>query len=354
MFRKLLDDVRVSGYIDLSDEIFLKDVMPILYKGDCPPEKGVHYYNSGGRSILIERGSEKLKVGGVDPFGELTKKVAESGKNKINDINYVFSRMKGQKEENMLFDGKPFGVFTRKNAENAKKAFERLGDVYRIYGFENPCEFMCFKETGVEKLDEMTYQIAYKLPSLGADFRVKEFDSLLIERLDACSPDEVINKCTNLNRLYGRFIYWAGYAAGLLSVSGIKPTDNSFRPQNWVIGKAGDGYGLYRVDHTSSAIANPEESLKRLLKEDDHLPHIVHEFSVFAERVQIASNRDAFLPKEKRNLKFSEILLGADYSADISRVIKAHKNVFLFGLRSALERIKPEPIPERMFSEALE
>ncbi len=357
MFRKLLERVRVDGYIGTKGEMFLNDMMPAIYRGESgPAADSVHYYNSGGRSIIFEKEGSAYRIKGVDPFGRLTKRVAKSKKNRMNDVRIVAEELASQPgTKKQLFRGRPFGVLTYNNATNEKEACERLAHEYILFGIENPAEFLCYKDTGTGRTGESVYQAAFHLPSLESDLRVNEFSGLLTERLDECSAKEIAAKSQNISRLYGRFVFWGGFNAGLFYRAGILPMADSFRPQNWVISRAGDGYGIFRVDHSSTEAADTETVYNGLMKELDGIPHIVNEFSVFPERVLVASNPDGFLPKGQRGMKFSKILhLRDKINADIGPMINAHKNVFGMGLYCAIKEQHPEPISEKMFIEALE
>lgn len=361
MFDNLIDKVRIEGCIQLDESPFLRDILPIVYKGEANPSapRAVRYQNSGGRAIIFERGDLVYRIKGVDPFGELTKRVAASEKNKTSDVNEAHALAQSQFRDNqrkpLLFtNGKPFGTLFREQAESERDAFEILAKIYSNLGIPNPCEFICYQDTGIEVDGKRTYQTAFKLPSIGADLRVNEWDSLLTERLDQCTPNEINAKRTAINRLYGRFVYWAGVNVAALSCAGLSPTALSFVPQNWVISKYEEGYGIFRVDHTSTRKVDPKTAMEKLMEKEHDLPHIVNNFSVFPGRVQVAANPKAFLHAGRANAKFSEILLmQREIKADESKIIGTHKEVFSLGLTSILERNKPMPISEELFREAL-
>ena len=237
------------------------------------------------------------------------------------------------------------------------KAFSALGEIYNSLGIENPCKALFYVDTGIEVHGQKTYQTAFQLPRVEADFRAREFNSLLTERLDQCTPDEIAAKSKNIRRLYGRFIYWAGVNAGILATQGLLPTDSSFCCQNWVISRHKDGYGLFRVDHTSTIKTSQEEAMDGLLKDEHGVPHIVNNFSVFPARVEIAADPQRFPRKGNRDLKFSEILHSngwlVDVGVDESAMLAAHRNVFNMGLSGSLKGDNAMPIPEEMFLEAL-
>jgi len=360
MLRKFFEQVRARGKIDLGKEALLKDVLPIVYTGESDSNGSTTYYNSGGRSVLFERGGNTYRVKGVDPFGYLTERVALSRQNRINNVRDAHEIMKQQisylvERKDLGFNSeKPFGTFFFEQAEREIKALEKLKTAYEQLGIENPCEPLFYKDTGIKKNGRSTYQTAFKLPGLEADVRTYEFMSLLEERLDSCSPDEIAAKDKNIARLFGRFIYWAGINVGIFASLGVLPIASSFYPQNWVISRYKSGYGIFRVDHTSTELTGSDSVVRELIRERDGLPFLLNEFSVFPSRVKVAANPNLFLPKDKRNIKFSQILdLKEDILVDESLIINAHRNVFGIGIASFVRGLL-EPIPEEMFLEALE
>jgi len=360
MFRDLLDQVRVKGQIDVGEEPLLRDVLPIIYNGEADSSSpgAVRYHNSGGRSIMYERGDEVYRIKGVDPFGKLTERVASSKENRIKNVHDASLIAKAQtprEGEVLIFsDKKPFGPFFIEQAELEAQAFRALAETYLELGIQNPCEFLFYQDSGLEVRGERTYQTALRLPSLEADFRTHEWNSLLTERLDQCAPDEIATKMKNINRLYGRFIYWAGVNTAILAASGLLPTADSFVPQNWVINRYGDGYGIFRVDHTSTKTADTRDVIKSLASDRDGAPFIANEFSVYAGRVQMAANPKAFLGERESDYKFSQILLMTEgQGLDETNLLGTHTNVFFMGLASVLNEAPIAPIPEEMFRHAL-
>jgi len=367
MFRTLLDKVRVKGQISTgSDSPLLRDRMPIVYEREAPQdEKGnLSYYNSGGRSLLVQIGGVTYRIKGVDPSGNLTKRVAESKENRMNDVrraNKIVQDQISEGTEDLRFrEEKPFGPFTLEQAELEMEAFKRLAKIYQFLEIENPCEALFHRQVG-QTSDIKTYQTAFRLPRPEADLRVHEYMALLTERLDSCSQEEIKEKTQNINRLFGRMIYWIGINVNIFSATGILPKIESFHPQNWVISRYHGGYGIFRVDHTSTRVTNTEEVIRELLKEEEETPKILHNFSIFPSRVFMASQQDKFLGTRK--YKFNEILnmkeaikVGAGLSLvmDGSKLIEVQRNVFLMGLTTLGTNQKIAPIPEEMFQRALE
>jgi len=355
--RNLFEEVREEGKIEIKNEPFIKDSLPIIYEGEInePTNNGVivNYHNSGGRSIIIERGETVYRIKGVDPYRLLTEKIANSSKNKINNVcQWNFSRKTGHSSE------KPFGVLTWENIQNKAEIYGKLNQFYNLFGIIPPLEYLTHQKVdevrGINRED--VYQVVFKLNKPETDLRVSEFDALLTERLDQCSPTEIKSKVKNINRLYGRLISWAGFNTAILALNGLLPTNPSFVPQNWVISPVEGGYGIFRVDHSSTKInKDSKEVIEELLKERNGLPNCINEFSIMSERVQVAADPKLFLPKEKRNMKFSQILLNTnDIAVDYSKIIEAHKNVFFMGMGLIPMFKCPPAITEEMFREALE
>lgn len=362
MFRSLLDKVRVQGNVSLNSGVFLKDLLPIIYTGEANPSDSnqAPYHSSGGRSLIIDRGSTTYRIKGCDPYGKLTQRVATSDKNRIEDVSnaYQVARVQKSKGELLFRENKPFGVLNSDQVECERDSLRELDRLYGFAGIENPCEFMMYQDTGVVVNKKRTYQVVFKLPNREADFRVKEFEKLLTERLDECSPDEIAKKQKNIKRLFGRFVYWAGVNTAFLTTAGLSPFKSSFVPQNWVISRYKNGYGILRVDHSGTQIVPHRTAYENLVEEKNSLPHIINEFSIFPGRVEIAANPKKFLRNKKR-AKFSEILImRKGLGVDESLILQAHQNVFNLGVVCGLNALigKPnaiDPIREEMFQEAL-
>lgn len=361
MFKTLIDKVRVQGRISLGDGVFLRDQLPIIYSGEAKSNdtNSTHYHSSGGRSLIIDRGGTTYRVKGCDPSGKLTERVAGSKENKVEDVfnAYQLAALNFPNVGFMFRAGKPFGVLNLSQVELERGALKQLERAYNFVGIENPCEFAMYADTGILADGERTYQTVFTLPGVEADFRVKEFEKLLTERLDECSTEEIAKKQKNINRLFGRFVYWAGVSTGLLASVGVSPVKSSFASQNWVISKYKNGYGLFRVDHSSTKIVSPEEAYNSLIAQENDLPHIVNNFSVFPGRVQVAANPQVF--HVRKNKKFSEILyMTKGIGADESNIIRAHQNIFNLGALCGVAAVTGRsnainPIPEEMFAEAL-
>jgi hypothetical protein len=355
MLRQLLDKVRVQGHVKVDG--FMRSSPPVIYTGEVSPSEpnARPYYNSGGRSLIFETPGMIYRIKGVDPTGKLTERVANSPQNRIDDVVHANEIRKanekfGRTSPLMFNDQKPFGPFLFEQADKEMQSFQRLSQVYNQLGLPNPCAPLFYKKTGIEIGGEPTYQTFFRLPQLGSDLRVLEFMELLTARLDQCTTQQIREKSKNISRLFGRFIYWAGVNTGILAASELLPTKNSFVPQNWVISPVEKGYGLFRVDHTSTEITDHKKVLKTLMEGKHGVPDMVNNFSVFPSRVQLASNPIAFMEPDSR--RFSDVLVGRPNHVDERFIIGAHKNVFDMGLSSIVSG-QTMPIPKEMFEEAL-
>ena len=183
MLRELFEKVRLKGKIDLRNELLMRDVLPIVYTGESNSDNSTTYYNSGGRSLLFERDEIVYRVKGVDPLGYLTERVALSQQNRIKNVRDAHEVLEAQLSQNVerkdlgYLISKPFGAFYFKQAECEINALKRLESTYGQLGIENPCTPLFYKDTGVEKQGEETYQTISRLPSLEVDFRtlIKSF-----------------------------------------------------------------------------------------------------------------------------------------------------------------------------------
>lgn len=250
-FTDLFEKVRLNGNLaEIQEEKPLKDCLPLVFTsfGDS----GTSSHNSGGRNVAFTHRGTAYKLGGVDPHGTLTRLVAKSPKNKLSDVQVALDKLNEQQGSAVLtFNGKPFGVYTKEGAENARRTFALVNGEYAASRIPPPCEFLEAIPMG-EYNGAESYQILFKLSSLDSDLRVEEFSQLVRERLDHCFAEELQAKRRDVIKLYGRFCIWAGLNARILADLNRKPTAPSFAEQNFVISRVGDGYGVLRVDHTST------------------------------------------------------------------------------------------------------
>ncbi|MEK6909861.1 MAG: hypothetical protein AABW61_02160, partial [Candidatus Aenigmatarchaeota archaeon] len=239
-FADLLEKVRIDGRLNQIDqERSLTDCLPIVFTD--VNESGTYFQNSGGRGILFTHKGTPYKLGGVDPHGHLTNLVANSPRNKIADVKVAHDHRKQTGPNVHTFAEKPFGVYTKEGAENARRTFNMVNGEYALSRIPSPCEFSevipMGEHNGVE-----AYQILFRLNSLESDLRVDEFSQLVRERLNQCSVEELEARQRDVIKLYGRFCIWAGLNARILHDLNRQPTTSSFAEQNFVISRVGDGY----------------------------------------------------------------------------------------------------------------
>jgi len=346
LMRELLEKARISGTMEI-EEGLMRDCLPIIYKGDSTA--GIKYYNSGGRSLIVERNGSTYKISGVDPYGKLTKRVALSGKNCLSDVADAYKAFSDSGSKK-TFRNKPFGVFTYKNIENAQRAFDYLNSTYRFFEVDPPCEIICHSKLDMIQAGEDAYQMLFKLPNAESDLRVWEFTQILRERLKNASRDELKEKEQYIKRIFGRFAAWAGTSAGIMMHAGILPTKGSWAPQNFVISEVEDGYGIFRVDHTSTEYVGKEKAHDEIMgyingaEAKRNMGYFFgYQFVLFPEAVSIA----AHYPELTNNLPVPQGLTPIDkiftyYISgeprqppwDAESIDKGHLATFMMGLQA--------------------
>jgi hypothetical protein len=372
--RNLLEKVRVDGYVQVPMNGAVESIMPFIYQGDCSPDSlgALHYWNSGGRNILFEMDGKAYKLKGVDPFAHLTRKVANSEKNLIHDVVCALNDLEKKSlwshmanlPEGFHDHGKPFGVATKGQAENERITSEMLSEKYHSVGLANPCEFLKYEETGIERGGEATYQILFRLPRKESDLRLQEFQTSLVRRLDACSDEEIADKSENIIKLYNKFMRWIGYNSNIFIGIGMYPLGVEL--QNWAISEAGDGYGLFRIDHGSTERKREwqeiyEEFTKKVRRFPSvrDVPYIIDILSFLSTAVKIASEPEKFLPPRTKYDPRESFSRLSPYSVmmrstHLIRPFRAsHEEAFLAGLDSDTSKM-PKPIHEKMLLDALE
>ena len=244
----LLEKVRVRGRVKIKRDLPIEESLPIAITRDSG---NIQYLNSGGRNIIFQFNDRSYKMKGVDPYGLLTKKVSKSKKNKLIDVAVFDNLEKLRKRSNLppIQRDKPFGVLLKEDAVREKEAFEILNEKYNQFGINPPCRYY-----GTYEFRNGYVQNLYELPSLDSDFRLEEFDQLLRDRLNRCDANELEKKVRQISKLYARFLRLVGWNIGLCAKCGLEPSSNSWMPQNFVISKFKDGYGVFRVDHTSTKV----------------------------------------------------------------------------------------------------
>jgi hypothetical protein len=124
---------------------------------------------------------------------------------------------------------------------------QMLDKAYAKYGMSYPCTF-----DSTARVKEGEVQNWFRLERMEDDLRLEELDQLMIERMEGMSTEELEDRCRDVLKLYGRLNIWAGASVRTLTDCRLRPSPASFLPQNYTISRAGDGYGMFRVDHTST------------------------------------------------------------------------------------------------------
>lgn len=340
--RKFMDEVRIKGKVAVRDTPFMRDSLPIVYT--CENEGGIPYHSSGGRSLIVERGDRVYKINGVDPHGHLTSRVAASRENRLSDVAKWDTVLKYVGAT--AVDGKPFGVYTHKNTENAERTFDRLNLCYVRGGITPPCEYVCNS-----RVRDDAYQILFRMPSLESDLRVSEFMALMEDRLSQMPQEQLAGVLTPLRRIFGRLVGWMGYSMETLLQNSLVPTKSSWVPQNMVLHEVGNGYGAFRVDHTSTAGDNVDKYGAWLDKNlgDPDFPGNMFSFIVEAAEIgakypEVAKNLPGRgLSPFGRVMKYYRASEGKDPArplVDVTPLFDAHQKTFQMG-RMCADRNMP-------------
>jgi len=353
----LLKKVRIEGGLKTRKNIPFDQNFPIII-GDEKGYDGVTYFNSGGRSIIFEYMGRCHRVKGVDPYGILTRKVAKSKQNKITDVNVGYvclsqpSTDHNRSRRLIFVNGKPFGVILKNEAENEKVAFEILDTEYKQNQISTPCKYV-----DTYKVYENEMQNLYEIPSLDSDLRLEEFNQLLRERLNKCDAKELEQKTRQIFKLYHRILTWVGWDIRMLIGNKLKPSPRSWVPQNHIISKVDGGYGIFRVDHTSTVLKEDLEAKSVMDNVFDGLEG--PGFGTFTKvptgmligvNYKLATGKK---PKRKKPL-FEQ---GFNYKGKVSDWKKGYGyflKILGFSLMAGVKLHElPNPIPEYMFREAL-
>ncbi len=352
----LLKKVRVDGRFKIDRSLSLENSLPIVI-GEDESGSDVPYMNSGGRSIIFEYGGSAYRLKGVDPNGILTQKVATSGKNKILDVElFYFARKRGKVPHRLTVSGKPFGILSEEDAMREISVLEVLNEAYSRMGVPPP-----YEHARTHRFEDGNVQNLYEIPSLDSDLRLEEFDHLMKDRLNRCSLKKLENKSNNIFKLYSRFLVWEGWNLGLLARNKLEPSPNSWVPQNFVISKYENGYGIFRVDHTSTRRNEEcgyEELIDKILNQSGlqtttsdtfgsytHIPTSV----LIALNFRLATGKK---PKRKKPLfEQAYIYRGPvrSWERGYGYYLTIYGVAFVSGSKS---RLAPEPIPEKMIRKA--
>ena len=297
--------------------------------------------------------------------------MTDSERNLINDVRIAAAEFKIQtKRPRKTFNGKPFGVLTYDNVRNATASFETLNEMYALADIEPPCKVEA--HSPIHELGDNSYQLLFRLHAMESDFRLYEFMMMAEERLLRATRDELADKLMYVKRTFGRMVAWTGYAMGIMAMGGMVPTKASWAPQNYVLHSTGEGYGAFRVDHTSTrnvgaaAVDEFGRWIEKGLKLKDSL-FPTFDFSFIPEAAEIAVNYpeltdtigvDRSLSPFGRVMQYYRIREGLPTRslANMQGVMDSHARVFTMGFFTASDpsKVKGLSIPEEYFRKVLE
>ena len=281
-YANILDEVRekvpiITKHHQHSLEINITADIPDWLKNDLPifgtEESDVKVYNSGGRSVIVEREGQTFRLKGVDPFGAITRKVAASPKLLVVDTKESVKRIpklpdisSGRYIQFPSYSDGPFGFVSYTKAENAQRAFDAVCKAYEKNGFWKPCEYV--GKVIYQKITwrgEYVTTLIFRIPSQESDLREEELERLLIRHLKHASVKQLEELKDPLTELYHKLISWLAFDYRVLFDAHLIPDPRSMLPQNHIITHIQDGkIGISRVDHTSTQhITNLDEEKAR-------------------------------------------------------------------------------------------
>ncbi|MBI2233055.1 MAG: hypothetical protein HYU56_03990 [Candidatus Aenigmarchaeota archaeon] len=309
-------------------------------------------YNSGGRGIVFPYENRAIRVKGIiDPDGKLTRRIAASPRNQIEDVK----RFTQYRPDN-LSNGKPFAVLSQQAAKREQEAVSRLNWSYWKIGLKHPYSVLDVVPTGQTFDGGPTVQLYFDLPSVEDDLRVEELNGLLRAKMNRLSSQEIKEREGDVLKLYHRFMQWHGFSARCLTISKLLPTPESFVPQNYVISHVKGGYGLFRVDHTSTVPKDVddekavfEELVRRISKGQSDGP--ISTFGNLPTAVVLAANHSDQVPMDSRSLFERCYYFDGRFKAS-DRYLQA-LNIFYRQFTNGIRMPQPEPIEEEFFRKPL-
>lgn len=341
---RLFKEVRTEVYIPNAKR-------PLIYSRD---EGDIKAWNSGGRGLIFTENGITYRVKGVDPKAYLTEKVVSSGKNLISDVNAAVTNYRDLGAFMKMHGLEPFGVLLEKKAENEKFAVDRINELYRKLGVEPSLEF-----DEIVSTNDGYVQNWFRLKKTSDDLRLEELDQYLVQKFSKMPRGRIENYLNAVMKLYGRFNIWNGRNMRLMVDAKLKPTPTSFLPQNFTISSVDDGYGLFRVDHTSTEYL-PEKSEGEIF---DSLQKNVDGFlegtllrlptaMIIAAEPQ-SVNPDFWKTTKKQKVPFFKAAY--NYQGEVkSARYKYFHDVLIAGFLGGFNATGFEPIDESFFKKVLE
>jgi len=350
LLRKLFEEARIEVHIPGTSP-------PLIYTGQGGP---INAWSSGGRSLIFEDNSHIYRVKGVDPCSALTVEVGNSKKNRIEDVTKATAYVGANKYPPT---GEPFGTLLPQKAFNEQRTIELLTTDYAKYDVSYPCKFF---QTAPVKNGQV--QNWFQLRNLEDDLRLEEFDQIMIDKMKDFSKGELEACYKDVLKLYGRLNMWAGVAMRTLLDCKLKPTARSFLPQNYTISKVGNGYGLFRVDHTSTQHlpGQTDQQIFDSLQKESSMGGCGLEQNVvlrFPTAILIAAEpsivRNPKSLKQEADIRGGSMLAGAYYymgsiyaSTGYGHFVNVLVNAFKIGMSDPQIAAK-EPIDEIWFQKVL-
>lgn len=183
------------------------------------------------------------------------------------------------------------------------------------------------------------------------------------EELNKWNTKKLEDKAKEIFKLYARVLNWEGWNIGLLAKNKLEPTPNSWVPQNFVISKYKDGYGIFRVDHTSTRKNEnyePEKLIEKILK-DSGLQNLeaptFGSYTHIPTSILIALNFEFTTgkkPKENKPL-FEQAYLYQGSVKSWEKGYGCYLKIYGLAFVSGIKMIEPpEPIQEKMIKEVFE
>jgi hypothetical protein len=202
----------------------------------------------------------------------------------------------------------------------------------------------------------MTYQLYFDIAHVEDDLRVEEVNQLIREELRHMTAEQIREREPDVLKLYHRFMQWLGFSTKCLAVSRLLPTSSSFASQNYVVSAVRGGYGIFRVDHTSTEIRDDMETerfvaemVRRISREQPEA--LLGPFTNLPTDVLLAAYHSDQIPRDDRPL-FDRCYYFSGQITPNERYIHAIQ-IFATQFACGFQMEQPEPIEEEWFRKVL-